>query len=430
MKKNLLSWAAMLLLLVCVTSCSKDSYEKKHTVILSMDGFRWDYTIDAHTPTLDSLRKVGSYSQMLPVYPSNTFPNHYSQATGLHPVNHGVANNSFYDKELGRTLSVFKTEDCNLEGFWGGEPIWNTVELQGGIANIFMWPGSEYKINDRQATVWTPYIHDMDYYVRADSVVNAMSKSDSEIPNLVMWYFPDPDGIGHKTGPNSPECIARVEYIDSVLTYFFAKMRETPYFEYTNFIVTSDHGMTEVTSDRKVNLYGAIDNSKVKYVVSGAPFSFEVEEDYIDEAVAKLNKVGHLRAFRGDAMPERYHFGTHPTRCANVIIIPDMGWSLSYMSEADMKARESRRPRPAAGKADPANARDKAVSVTGSHGYDPFESDMQVPFFGAGPDFKVGYTQESFQSQNIYIILCHLLGVEPSENDGNWDDVKDMFVKR
>lgn len=398
----------MFLLLFGITNssfgqASESNSKGKHVIILSMDGFRWDYTLDAHTPTLDSLRRVGSYSQMMPIFPSNTFPSHYSMATGLHPNNHGVTNNSFYDSVTDRVMSVFNADDCNSENFWGGEPIWNTLERQGGVANIFMWPGSEYVINGRQATLWSKYIHDMDYFERADNVINAMSQSEELTPNLVMWYMPDPDGIGHKVGPNAPECIARVEYIDSVLAYFFEKMRDTPHFEDINFIVTSDHGMTQLDESRYVNLYSALDPDKVIRNVSGAPFCFEVEEDYIDEAVEALNKVGHLTAYRGDSMPERYHYGTHPTRCTNVIIIPEMGWKLDYRPE------DGRLPR------------------GGSHGYDPYGSDMQVVFFGAGPNFKQGYNQATFQNQNVYLILCHLLGIEPAENDCNMSDIEGMF---
>lgn len=404
-------WLVLAILAVVTISCGKSNTAtesaEKRVVILSMDGFRWDYTLHANTPTLDSIRKVGTYSQVMPVFPANTFPNHYSMATGMHPNSHGVVNNNFYDKTLDRQMSVFTAADCLTDDFWGGEPIWNTLERQGGVANIMMWPGSEYPINGRHATSWMKYDHDMDYYERADRVVAAMSQPEAKRPNLVMWYMPDPDAVGHHNGPNSPECIAKVEYIDKVLSYFMAKMRETPDFENTNFIFTADHGMTELSEDRYVNMYGAIDKKKVKYYISGAPFTIEVEEDYLDEAVERLNKLEHLTAYRADAMPERYHYGSHPTRIANIVIIPEMGWKLDYRYK----------PYP------PKNN-------TGSHGYDPFESDMQMVFYGVGPNFKVGYTQPTFQDLNVHLILAHLLGVEPAEeSECDWNAVKGMFVE-
>ena len=159
----------------CAASRTPGSYpasaapqEKQYAVILSMDAFRWDLAARSHTPTLDSLARVGTYAEVFPVYPSNTFPSHYAMATGLHPDHHGVVNNSFFDKMQGRKLSVFDAEDVKTPGFWGGEPIWNTAERQGLTANIFMWPGSEVPVNGRQATVWTRYSSKPSYYQRAE----------------------------------------------------------------------------------------------------------------------------------------------------------------------------------------------------------------------------------------------------------------------
>ena len=199
--------------------------EKQYAVILSMDAFRWDLAGRSHTPTLDSLARVGTYAEIYPVYPSNTFPSHYAMATGLHPDHHGVVNNGFYDRTQGRRLSVFDSLDVRTPGFWGGEPIWNTAERQGLTANIFMWPGSEVPIGGRQATVWTRYSSKPDYYQRADWVIDAMTRPEAEIPELVMWYFEEPDATMHTYGPESPEAVGRAEHIDSVLRYFFREIR-------------------------------------------------------------------------------------------------------------------------------------------------------------------------------------------------------------
>lgn len=205
------------LLLILLTGCAASRKAhvsatpdgKQYVVILSMDAFRWDLAGRSHTPTLDSLARAGTYAEIYPVYPSNTFPSHYAMATGLHPDHHGVVNNNFYDRKAGRKLSVFDAEDVRLPGFWSGEPIWNTAERQGLTANIFMWPGSEVPIDGRQATVWTPYSSKPTYYERADWVIDAMTRPEAEIPELVMWYFEEPDATMHTYGPESPQAVAR-----------------------------------------------------------------------------------------------------------------------------------------------------------------------------------------------------------------------------
>lgn len=403
----------ILLLLVLVTGCAaqrpipaSEAFDNnnRYVVILSMDAFRWDLADRAFTPTLDSLKRVGSYAEIYPVFPSNTFPSHYAMATGLHPDHHGVVNNGFYDRETGRHLSVFDREDVLLPGFWEGEPIWNTAERQGRTAHIFMWPGSDVPIGGRQATVWTPYSGTPDYYERADWVAEALIRPVEEIPNLVMWYFEQPDAAMHTYGPTSLEAVAQAERIDSVLRYFFYQVRQSPVFDRINFIVTADHGMTELAPDRTLNLYEILDTTQVVRAVKGTPLGLEIEETYVDEALRLLRRTGHLKAWRREEMPPKYHYGSHPTRLTNVIVLPDMGWTIEYAPH----------PRGLRGK-------------RGTHGYDNFERDMHMVFYGSGPAFRPHYRQRSFQNQNIYLILCHLLGIEPAPNDGQWQDVRAMF---
>lgn len=231
--------AALLLLTSCAATRTKGTYpapavpagEKQYAVILSMDAFRWDLASRSHTPTLDSLQRAGTYAEIYPVYPSNTFPSHYAMATGLHPDHHGVVNNSFYDKAEGRLRSVFDSVDVRTPGFWGGEPIWNTAERQGRKASIFMWTASDVPVGGRQASEWTPYSSKPTYYERADWVIGAMTRPEAEIPDLVMWYFEQPDTSMHTYGPDSPEAAAQAEHIDSVLRYFFREIRRSPVFD-------------------------------------------------------------------------------------------------------------------------------------------------------------------------------------------------------
>ncbi|WP_290508556.1 ectonucleotide pyrophosphatase/phosphodiesterase [Alistipes sp.] len=372
---------------------ARASGEKQYVVILSMDAFRWDLADRARTPTLDSLRRAGCYAEIYPVFPSNTFPSHYSMATGLHPDRHGVVNNSFYDRTEGRTLSVFDARDVLTPGFWGGEPIWNTAERQGLTAHIFMWPGSEVPVGGRQATVWTRYSARPSYRERADWVVEAMTRPEEEIPDLVMWYFEQPDAAMHAAGPASPQAVAQAERIDSALCHFFREIRRSPVFERINFIVTADHGMTELAPERCVNLYGLLDTAQVVRTVAGNPLGIEVREGYTDEALRLLRRTPHLRAWHRDRMPRRLRYGTRRDRLANLIVLPDAGWTLDYSPSA------------------------RPLGKRGAHGYDPRERDMHMVFYASGPAFRKGYSQRSFQNHHIYLLLCRLLNIEPAPND-------------
>ena len=77
----------------------KDQPEIYPLILISMDGFRWDYTERTDTPNFDFLIEKGVRAQsLMPVFPTSTFPNHLSIATGLYPENHGIVSNTMYDE--------------------------------------------------------------------------------------------------------------------------------------------------------------------------------------------------------------------------------------------------------------------------------------------------------------------------------------------
>jgi predicted AlkP superfamily pyrophosphatase or phosphodiesterase len=52
-------------------------------VLVSLDGFRWDYLDRGLTPNLSRLAREGVRAEaMVPVFPTKTFPNHYTIVTG------------------------------------------------------------------------------------------------------------------------------------------------------------------------------------------------------------------------------------------------------------------------------------------------------------------------------------------------------------
>ena len=81
--------------------------QKAHYVVLvSLDGFRWDYAKRDGAVHLLALGKKGVWAPegMMPSFPSLTFPNHFTIVTGLYPEHHGLVANSFYDRDEARAL--------------------------------------------------------------------------------------------------------------------------------------------------------------------------------------------------------------------------------------------------------------------------------------------------------------------------------------
>lgn len=150
-KTSLLTF--LLLTFAAIRLCAGRHY----TVIVSLDGCRWDYPMMYDTPFLDSLGSRGVSAVMRPSFPSKTFPNHYTLATGLVPDHHGIIANKFYDVASGRTYSISDKATSKDGSFYGGEPIWLTAKRQGVKVGVVYWPGSDVAIKGMYPDYYKDY---------------------------------------------------------------------------------------------------------------------------------------------------------------------------------------------------------------------------------------------------------------------------------
>ncbi len=374
-----------------------DTAPERYVVVLSMDGFRSDYPERAHTPTLDSLGQAGVKAAFRPSYPSVTFPNHYSMATGLHPDHHGIISNSFYDAALD---SVY-TMRCDDPRFFGGEPIWNTAERQGVRTAAFYWVGSEIALPSGQPSTWKKFDSSVPFPARADSVIAWLQRPEAERPHLIMWYFEEPDHTGHLCTPDSSATLRMVEHVDSVLGYFFNRARTLDIFDKIDFLVVSDHGMATYTPEESVNLIDYLPRDSFRYVFEGVPTLLYPKAGYADKAYEILKTVPNVTVWRKDEIPEKFVYGKNP-RVPELVVAPNIGTYVVF--------REN--PRAYSG---------------GAHGYDNFTPEMEAIFYAAGPSFKQGVELPAMANVNLYLIIARLLGIDPAPNDGDSATIAPLF---
>ncbi|MBO7300441.1 MAG: alkaline phosphatase family protein [Tidjanibacter sp.] len=415
MKKFYLALVALMatFAVACNNCGSKCADEDKYVVILSLDAFRHDLPSFYNTPTLDSIANVGVYSKVMPCFPSNTFSNHYSMATGLHPDHHGIVNNSFYAKDLGLSYSIGNDEARVNPDFYKGEPIWHTVERQGLTAHVYTWVGVEAPYEGGFPTNYILYDVNRSRKELADSVLAALCNPNvEEIPNLTMWYFDEPDAVEHRYSPTSDETRVVMEDIDSILAYFMREVRKSPVYDKLNFIITGDHGMTELNPEKYYNIYPLIPGEAQHYF-NANPLTLEPAADRV-QAVYEILKAheeeGHYEVWLRDEIPAEHHYGTFSERIYPIVLLPEIGWKVVYHEKEGWGT-----PRP----------------KQSSHGFDPSEPDMQIAFYACGPAFKKGYTHDvTFRNLNDHLIITHILGIEPApNNDCVWKDVKGLFRK-
>lgn len=376
--------------------------DEQYVIMLSMDGFRWDFADRAYTPNLDMIARMGVRAKSLkPAFPTKTFPNHYSIATGLYPDHHGIVMNSFYDEESGRYYAISNRDAVEDGYFYGGEPIWVTAEKQGCITGSYFWVGSEAEIGGYRPTYTKKYEQDFPNGQRIDSVISWLQKPLEVRPRLILWYFHEPDLTAHEAGPDSPEVDSVVMYLDSLLGVFLDKLAALPLAEQVNVIVTSDHGMASISNDRKVILENHLNMDWVQEIQGYNPnFNIKTRAGCTDSIYAALNGVTGIHVWKAGKLPDRMHYGTHP-RTLDLIVVADSSWSV-VIEEEDMVEG-------------------------GAHGFDNDNMDMHAIFYAFGPSFKENYASQSFNNVDIYPLICNILGIEPAAIDGQFDHVKGLL---
>ncbi len=140
--------------------------QKAHYLVLvSLDGFRWDYAKRDGATHLLALGRKGVWAPegMLPSYPSLTFPNHFTIVTGLYPEHHGLVANNFYDESKQARYGISDPKAVTDGTWYTGVPLWSLAESQGMRAACIFWPGSEAEIAGHRPT----------WYARFDSKTEA-----------------------------------------------------------------------------------------------------------------------------------------------------------------------------------------------------------------------------------------------------------------
>ncbi len=370
---------------------------KAHYVVLvSLDGFRWDYAVRDGAPHLLALGKQGVWAPegMLPSFPSLTFPNHFSIVTGLYPEHHGLVANSFYD-EAKQARYTIKDAVAVTDGSWySGVPLWSLAESQGMRSACLFWPGSEAKIAGFRPTYYLRFDDKIDDAARIAQVLAWLRLPEAERPHFITLYYSEPDHEGHEFGPDAPETKAAVAKMDALVGKLKTGLDGTglP----IDLVVVSDHGMAKVeggwiTLDHFADLTG--------FETAGDLLYGKTEADRARVYNQLKRASSEFVVYRRKDVPAGLYFNGNPREGDPVVIATG-----PYVIRAHA---------PPAGKPDHAPAR-------GMHGYDPRKMpEMKASFFAAGPDIVSGRTVLPFENVNLYPWLAHLLGLTPPKSDGS-----------
>ncbi len=374
---------------------------KPYLVLISIDGFRWDYMDRYPTPNMDRIAAAGSRAErLIPVFPTLTFPNHYSIATGLYPEHHGLVGNYFPDPVRGKWYSLKKRETVEDRWFYAGEPIWVTAETQGMVTAAFFFVGTEAPIKGVSPSHWRSYDHDIAGEQRVDQVLSWLAEPAESRPHLYTLYFEDVDDYSHWYGPESPENIEAVRRVDAYIGRLLRGLEKLPHAEKVNIILVSDHGQGTYLANQQAFILDEHVNLKDSIIIEGGSYLFlYLDQDDPERARDMVKTINsrwqHGRAYTPADTPEQWHVDSNP-RFPDVILMPEPGYAvLSSMERA--------------GKIN-----------AGDHGWAPEAPAMHGFFVASGPNIKPGLSLGPVNNVDIYPFMLSILGLDaPAIIDGD-----------
>lgn len=389
--------ATVLPLILCGSTWAAENAEIPSLILISIDGYRADYLERGHSPVLAALAADGVRAKGLhPVYPSVTYPNHYTLVTGLYPDQHGIVNNTMRDAVLGNFSPPNRA--ANADGRWWdqAEPIWVTAQKQGRRTAAVFWPGTQAQIRGVKPTYSQPFDASVPPDARVDQVLAWLDLPLEQRPAFVLLYFEQADVAGHNYGPDSLQVEESLVTIDTALGRLVDGLRRRDAYLTTNLVIVSDHGMSASSPERVVLLDPIVNLEHIEIVSSLVNAGIEPKPGYAAEVErALLAPHPHLQCWKKEHMPGKFHYGKNK-RIPSIQCVTEDGWMVSTI------AAESKRTQP----------------ILGEHGYDSDNPKMHALFVAHGPSFKQHLTVPVLDNVNVYGLLAGLMGIRPLPNAG------------
>ncbi len=415
-------FSCLLTLLICGTAFSKTT--KPIVVLLSIDGFSYEYLSKYKPPNILALAESGVSGKLQPVYPSKTFPNHISIITGVYPVNHGIVNNKFYSTTLGKKYSLGAGK--NNAAWLTADPFWFVAQQQGFKTAVYFWPESELK--GKTPTYNIPYNKTDSNKARFDQIIKWLQLPAELRPQFIASYFSSVDSVGHSYGPNSNELAKAVEEIDVLIGDFVARLAKEIAHD-VNIILVSDHGMLQKDTT-KIIKPSMIFDQKTLGLIKNKSIIIAQNDTQIYIYFTALNKLERSKVIKnivenkkGANLYQLYSKGNYPKHWQfdkNINTIPDV--ILEALPPATF-VKESYG-------IQFTNYGTQFSKNEGTHGYDALnQKDLMGIFIAFGPSVVEGREVRIFENIHVFPFMSELLLMKHSQIIDGKSEVLAPYLK-
>jgi predicted AlkP superfamily pyrophosphatase or phosphodiesterase len=366
----------------------------RYLVLVSIDGFRWDYLDQYPTPALHELAERGVRAEALvPVFPTLTFPNHYSIATGLFPQNHGIVANVFPNADQSDWY-IYKEAESAQDGSWyGGVPIWVAAHRAGLRTAAFFFPGTEAPVQGVTPDRWYRYDKSISGSKRLRQVLDWLAEPPESRPHMITLYFDDVDDHSHWSGVGSRQAKKAIARVDGYIRRLVQGIDRLPYGDQVTLVVVSDHGQGSYLQQEPALVLDEHFDIEGFQPIEGGNYLFlhtsKADAARVINLQQAINEVWTCgRAWRPADAPQSWQVGPNP-RFPELILVPDAGCAI-------------------------ASTRKNLMSLSlGDHGWAPGDPDMQGLFIVAGPGIPAGLRIPPLRNVDVYPLLLRQLGIVP-----------------
>jgi len=411
-----------------------DQRDKPYLILISLDGFKSEYIDRFDLPHLRRLASRGARARaMVPVFPTHTFPNHYSLVTGLDPQRHGIVNNRFYDPARKDTYAYTDARTVSDGSWYGGEPIWVTAESQGMVAACYFWPGSEAAIKGVRPTTFNKYTSEVANEARVQTVLSWLQEPVERRPHMITLYFSELDEASHDHPLESPEVVKAAQSLDSAIGQLVEGVARLQVRDQVYILVTSDHGMVNTSTLQTVRLDSILEAADVASIKAG--FSGPVASLHInggaDRARAIRDRI-NARVARGTAylrrdLPARFNYSDNP-RNGDIIVVMDESWTMSASRPAPRTPTSPGQPAAPTAKLPAAERAPR--ERWGQHGWDNAFPSMRALFLLAGPGIREGVIVDAIRNVDVYPLMAELLQLRAAPGiDGEAGHIRKLVSK-
>jgi predicted AlkP superfamily pyrophosphatase or phosphodiesterase len=240
------------------------------------------------------------------------------------------------------------------------------------------------------------------YTERADGIINWLQLPINKRPKFITLYIHDTDSYGHEYGPDSPEIDSSISRVDSVIGYLEKELAEIGLIDSTNIIIVADHGMTEISNERVIELDNIIDTESLYLQDMGTFTAIDADSSLVESVYNTLKATeDHYKVYLKEEIPDYYFYNKHPF-ILPILVVADLGWSVAYnLGENDYVSK-----------------------IGGNHGYEKDHLDMHGIFIAKGPSFRKGFKTGTLWNIDIYPLLCKIFGISPRTNiDGKLERI-------